>query len=208
MTMKQASFSLILLILIQACAPIKKNTDTVIIDRVRSYKLVCNKKEDIYMLYGGDYWFHDLKKNQTLNWNDDYMESIKKDKHKKELLFIGQTFIEPYHSSMGMIYRNANANEQAKMVKDYMRKVLLAENMVLSQEQFGLYNYSVLTYDLYDTKLRVYARYREYFSDIKDKDVMRISFWSMETCDSMKRVIMEGDYHMLKRSPVQPSNDE
>lgn len=193
-------------VLLQSCLTIKRNADTFIIDNVKSSKLVCNQKEDIYLLYRWDYWFHDLKKEQTLNWNDDFIKSIRWDKHKKELLFVGQTVIEPYNTSMGIIYRNAKADELVKEVKWGMREKLLAENLVLEEKTVGMYTYTILTYQLRNDNLRAYARYREYYCNINN-DVMRIVFWSMESANHWEEVIQEGERIMIERSPVEPPHD-
>lgn len=193
-------------VLLQSCVTIKKNADTIIIDNVQSSKLVCNRKENIFILYDWGYWFHDLKKDQTLNWNADFITSINWDKHRKELLFAGQSVLEPYSSSMGLLYRNAKADELAREVKTGMREKLLAENVGLEEKMIGMYNYYILTYLLRDDKLRVYARYREYYCNL-DKDVMRIVFWSMESHDQWEWVIQEGDDVMSRRNPVEPAHN-
>ncbi|HRG53234.1 MAG TPA: hypothetical protein PLL00_10390 [Bacteroidia bacterium] len=155
----------LLIILFHSCTPYKKSKDTSTIDNVQGYRLVKNKKENIYILYGWDYWFHPLKKKITLNWNPDFIKSIGWDKHSKELLFAGHTIIEPYYSTIGLIYRKAKSAEIAKSVATRMRKERKAENVFITKDTLGIYFYTVLTYQLKNKDLDVAVTYREYYSD-------------------------------------------
>lgn len=206
MNMKNTFLLFSVLFGMTTCTTIRKNADTQILDRVQSLKLVCNRKENIFIFYPWNYWFHDLKKEQTLNWNDAFIKSIQLDKHKKELLYVGQTVLNPYNSTMGILYRNAKAEELAKEVKFGMREKLLAENVFLKADTIGTYTYTVLNYQLRNDDLRAYAQYNEYYSN-EGNDVLRIIFWSMESANDWKEVKDEGQWIMSRRSPVEPTNN-
>lgn len=194
-------------LLTQSCLPIKKNTDTITIKNVQARQLICNRKEGIYLLFGGDYWFHALKKNETLNWNTDFMKSLKWDTHRKELLFAAHTKIEPFCSSMGILYRNAQTKELARQIAADLRKKLKAENVVISEVHLGMYYYTLLTYNLPDAQLKTEAKYREYYST-EGNNVMRTIFWSMESCRDWESIIHEGDQNMGTRMPSEPLIDK
>lgn len=166
-------------------------------------KLVCNRKKDIYILYGGDYWFHELKKNKTLNWNEGFIRSIAGDKHRKELMFAGHTKIEPFCSSIGLLYRKAKAEDVLKLVAEQMRKELHAENISMKEQIIGMYTYKVLSYNLPDEELKVEARYKEYYSN-EGNDVMRLVFWSMESYEDWRAAEDEGDIMLGYRTPSEP----
>ena len=193
--------------LLFSCAPYKKNADTVIIDNVDGYKLVSNKKENIYLLYGWDYFFHPLKKKTTLNWNSDFIKSIRRDKYPKELLFTGHEIIEPYHSSMGLLYRNSKSEEIATGVAKRMRTELKAENVFLTKDTIGIYFYTVLTYQLKNRDLDVAVTYREYYSD-EDEDALRIVFWALENCPKLDLLENEGTSMLSKRRPDEPLHEK
>lgn len=186
-----------------ACTSYKINTDTKIIDNVQGYKLVENKKENLYLFYGWDYWFHPLKKKVTLNWNPDFIKSISWDKHDKELLFAGHEIIEPYHSSLGLLYRKAKSEDVAKSIATRMRTELNAENVFISKDTLGIYFYTVLTYQLKNKDLDVAITYREYYSD-EDEDALRIVFWELESCPKCDLLEKEGTSMLKKRRPDEP----
>lgn len=205
--MKQTITFLALLMLMQSCSTIKKNTDTVIIKNIQAKELICNRKEGIYILYGGDYWFHGMKKNEMLNWNEDFVKSLKSDKRPKELLYAAHTKIEPFCSSLGVLYRNADAKEVSDQIAADLRKKLKAENVFMSEKQLGMYTYILLTYNLPDMKLNTEAKYREYYRN-EGKNVLRTVFWSMESCRDWSFVEEEGDFNMQGRTPVEPVNEK
>lgn len=196
-----------LFLLMMNCTPIKKNTDTVIIKNIQAKELICNRKEGIYMLYGGDYWFHDMKRKEMLNWNSNFVKSLKWDKHKKELLYAAHTKIEPFCSSVGLLYKNAEAKEVADQVAVDLRKKLRAENVFKSEKKLGMYTYILLTYNLPDVQLKTEAKYREYYRN-EGKNVLRTVFWSMESCGDWGFVEQEGDLNMEARTPVEPVNEK
>lgn len=188
--------------LLHSCLPYKQNRGTQI-TVMNGLRLVCNKEKNIHIYYGWDYWFHDLKKKNTLNWNDDFVTSIGWDNHQKELLFSGHTIIEPYCSSIGLLYRKAEITELVKGLGERMRKELKAENVFITEEIVGQYSYTILTYDLRNEQFKVHAKYREYFSK-EENDVLRIVFWSVESCPNWEVVKGEGDAIMKSRIPVVP----
>jgi hypothetical protein len=108
---------------------------------------------------------------------------------------------------MGILYRNAKAEELAKGVKLGMKEKLLAENVFLKADTIGTYAYTVLTYQLRNDDLRAYAQYNEYYCN-EGKDALRIIFWSMESANDWKEVKDEGEWIMSRRSPVEPINNQ
>lgn len=205
--MKTTLFSILfgLTIFLIACTPYKINTDTQIIDHVQGHKLIRNKKENLYILYAGDFWFHPLKKSQTLNWNQRFIESISWDKHPKELLFAGHTTIEPYCSSLGLLYHKAKSEEIAKGVAERMRKEFKAQNVFLTKDTVGIYFYTVLSYQLKNEQLDVEASYKEYYSD-ENEDVLRLVFWSMESGP----LFLDGEIKntLAGRTPDEPEDEK
>jgi hypothetical protein len=189
-------------IMLASCTCYKKSTG-IIIAKMDGMELISNKEKNIYLRYPGDYKFHDLKKRQTLNWNDAFIKSIAWDKHRKELLYAGHTFVEPYCSSIGMLYRNANAAEIEKGIAIRLRQELKAQNLFTTEERIGLFNYVVLSYDLKDEQLDVSARYREYYGN-EEGDVLRIVFWSMESSNDWAVAKYEAEAMLERRLLTAP----
>lgn len=124
------------------------------------------------------------------------------DNHHKELLFAGHTTIEPYCSSIGLLYRKAKSEELVKETANRMRKEFRAQNVFITKDTIGIYFYTVLTYQLKNKQLDVAATYREYYSD-ENNDALRLVFWSMES----KPDFLQGETAIIlaTRTPDEPA---
>jgi hypothetical protein len=187
-----------------ACSPYKKNKDTALVYGKTGPKFIKNVKEDLYLVYGYDYWFHDLKKKSTLNWNDKFMKSLNWGPSHKEFLFVGHTIIEPYCSTLGMLYKNATSTEMASDIAKRMRTEFEAENIFTKDTLIGSYYYTILTYNLQIEGLKVNASYREYFCNL-NKNVLRVAFWTVDSFPWLAALKREGDENMANRSILDPA---
>jgi len=144
--------------------------------------LVENKKIKISIKYYEDYWFHKLNKKFTLNWNKDFVKSIYQNSNKK-ILFTAHTTIEPYCSTIGLLYKNNNIEMMVQNNAEYLRKKLNAKNIISTTKIIGMIRYIKLSYILNSSKLRTDSKYVEYYS-VQGENILRIIFWTIEANDN------------------------
>ena len=164
--------------MLSSCTAYKINSDT-IVKNVDGTQLVENKKENISIKYYGDYWFHSFTKKTTLNWDKTFIKSIDANKTGKTLIYCAHTTIEPYCSTLGLIYNDNHLTQIIKDVEENFKKQR-AENLTTTNELIGTNSFAKLSYELPDSELRIKRRYIEYYS-LQGKNTLRIIFWTTET---------------------------
>ncbi len=177
----QLLLPLFILILLSSCIGYKNNPNThVSIENGK--QLIENKKENISLRYYGDYWFHSLNKQNTLNWDKHFIKSLQQSGAKETFLYAGHTTIESYCSTIGVLYESTAMASKLADISAYLKKSLKAENMSNSTIVIGEQNYQVLSYQLRNTALRVSSKYIEYYL-LRKKDFVRIIFWTNDMSD-------------------------
>jgi|GEM_PF-5232513 len=165
-----------LLIILSSCTAYKISSYTSIKNTDDGRELVENNKEYISINYYGDYWFHPIRKNITLNWDDNFMNLIKVRKNK--ILYCGHTTIEPYYSTIGILYKS---NDLTQLITDITEKLkkLKAQNLLQTNDTIRSITFTKLYYVLRDPELKIERRYCDYYCT-HGNDVLRIVFWTSE----------------------------
>jgi len=140
--------------------------------------LVENKKAGIAIAYGGDYWFHPLEEKSTYNWDAGFVRLLKADKQKKALLYCGHTIIEPYSSTIGLVYKDARLTETVDAIMQQLT-AQKARNLANTTELVGTTHFTKLAYELVDSRLKIKRRYLEYYTT-QGKDIARFVFWTTD----------------------------
>ncbi len=83
-------------------------------------RLIKNGNELISIKYYTDYWFHELDKEHTLNYDEDFIRSIYKNKNA-ELLYTAHTTVEPYCSTIGVLYKTAHWRQLLKVLLTFYK---------------------------------------------------------------------------------------
>jgi hypothetical protein len=152
------------------------------VKNVDGLQSVENREQNIFIKYYGDYWFHNLTRQTTLNWDRNFVKSIKFNRISKVLLYTAHTSSEPYCSTIGLLYKNRPLIETIKDITVTLKKIG-AGNITTTTEIIGTGNYTLLSYELRNDQFKVTSKYLEYYS-IQGKDVLRIIFWTTETGDN------------------------
>ena len=166
-------------LILASCNGYKKASETTI-KRDEGMQFVANKKENISIKYYGDYWFHDLTKKVTLNWDQNFINSIGFNKNKKALLFTAHTTIDPYCTTIGLSYKNCLLEETVNDISEHLKKDLKAVNLTTTTETIGAGTYTKLSYELRNDQNQVFSKYIEYYST-QGGNVLRVVFWSTES---------------------------
>jgi hypothetical protein len=164
-------------ILMVSCNPYKISSYTSVKNTSDGQELVENNKEYISIKYYGDYWFHQLRKNITYNWDDNVMNLIKTKKNKI-IMYCGHTIVDPYFSTIGLVYKDSQLAQTIDEITPKLKK-LRAQNLTTTNAQIGRFNFTKLYYELYDPELKIERRYYDYYCT-HENDVLRILFWTSE----------------------------
>src|ERR1051326_6537597 len=167
-----------LLIGLASCSEYKLSSSSVT-EGENGLLLFENRKENISIKFYSDYWFHDINKEQTLNWDSRFMKSFG-EKHNKEFLYCAHTKMNPYCSSLGVLYMNAEEEKLVNEIAGTLKKELKAADLKDTTGQIGYANFRKLSYTLTDEELKIYRTFSEFYIT-RGNDVLRIIFWTSES---------------------------
>lgn len=174
---KKRTLVFTLLIIMSSCSAYKISSYTSVKKTDDGQELVENNKEYISIKYYGDYWFHPLRKNITLNWDNNVMNLIKSQKNKI-IMYCGHTIVDPYFSTIGLIYKDSQLTQTIDEIMLKLKKIKV-QNLTTTNAQIGRFNFTKLYYELYDPELKIERRYYDYYCT-HENNVLRILFWTSE----------------------------
>ena len=160
-----------------ACKSMKELPGTSI-KPIDGIELVENSKEKISIRYNGDYWFHKLSKESTLNWNNDYVLSFKT--HRPKIIYCTHTTGDPYYTSVALAYDKINNNENVReLIFSELKKKLQLENYRTTVSKVNGIEVTSVSYNLPNKKLKITTTHAEFFLESATK-VIRIAFWTTD----------------------------
>ncbi len=170
---------LILSLLLGSCHSIKQSRGTEI-KNMEGLQKVENKAERFSIDYYGDYWFHSLKPGNTLNADRLFLQSLCKINSKNKLLYSGHTTLEPYGTSLGMLYKSTSMSDDLGKIKLDLRQRLMVENYSDTTAIVGSHSFEILSYSLQNKATQVHNQYLEYYIS-RETDFLRIIFWTTDS---------------------------
>jgi hypothetical protein len=139
-----------------------------------------NKTERFSLGYYGDYWFHSFRLRNSINMDKVFLQSLYKTHSKTTCLFSGNTTLEPYGSSIGMLYKSATMSDDLKNIKLDLRQRLRVENFRDTMAIVGSHSFEILSYSIQNKTTQVNNQYLEYYIS-RESDFLRITFWTIDS---------------------------
>ncbi|HCW08999.1 MAG TPA: hypothetical protein DGG95_16710, partial [Cytophagales bacterium] len=172
------NWHLLLVLLVCSCAGYKSITG-VAVSADNGLKKVSIPSHHFTITYFGDYWFHPLDPNQTLNWSDELGQIINDQKGRK-ILYSAHTTVGPYCSSVGVSYPDTSVHKMIRNDTILLREKYKASNLKIeSRKLIGRNFYTVIKYNLRHKQLKVVPSYAEYFTKC-NQFTLRFIFVTME----------------------------
>jgi hypothetical protein len=139
-----------------------------------------NKTERFSIDYYGDYWFHSFRLRNSINMDKVFLQSLYKTNSKTTCLFSGNTTLEPYGSSIGMLYKSTTMSGDLKKIKLDLTQRLRVENFKDTMSIVGSHSFEILSYTIQNKITQVNNQYLEYYIS-RESDFIRVAFWTIDS---------------------------
>lgn len=141
---------------------------------------VASDKYRFSIQYYADYWFHGWSKKKILNRDEQFVNS--RTVKKAHLVYYAHTIVEPYCSTLGLIYPGKSVQEIVPVILNEL-KSRHAINVLSNEQLIGLNNFTKISYETKHADLRIGIKYLEYICPA-GSHTLRIVFWTTEAGDT------------------------
>src|ERR1051325_12187709 len=148
--------------LLASCSVLKVSPRTSIQDS-DGLQRVENKTTHFSIVFYSDYRFHNISRDQTLNWDETFIKSLCRAKGERTILFCGHTVMEPYCSTVGVSYSMDNPDQMMSSIQ----KTFLSPQATDVEDRtqlIGNKNFHVISHNLKNAQLKITYQFLEFFT--------------------------------------------